>query len=75
MSFVKNLDIPLLRLSPNECFSLRQASEGLVVFGQIGAGKTSGSRRIRTSNGSSGLTKTNNVNAARGNSGKGRRGK
>lgn len=44
MTFVKDLDTPLLRLSPNDCFSLRDACAGVHAFGQIGAGKTSGAK-------------------------------
>ena len=41
MPFVKDLDTPLLRLSPDDVFSLRDACAGVHAFGGIGAGKTS----------------------------------
>jgi hypothetical protein len=44
MTFIKDLDTPLLRLSPKDCFSLRDAAAGLHAFGQIGGGKTSGAK-------------------------------
>ena len=44
MSFVRDLDAPLLQLSPNDFFSLRDACAGVHAFGQIGAGKTSGAK-------------------------------
>jgi hypothetical protein len=44
MTFVKDLDTPLLRLSPNDYFSLRDACAGVHAFGQIGGGKTSGAK-------------------------------
>jgi hypothetical protein len=40
MSFVKDLDTPLLRLSPFDNFTLRDACAGVHAFGGIGAGKT-----------------------------------
>ncbi|HTV53785.1 MAG TPA: hypothetical protein VMI06_02610 [Terriglobia bacterium] len=46
MSFVRDLDTPLLRLSPNDVFSLRDGCAGAHVFGGIGAGKTSGAGRM-----------------------------
>jgi uncharacterized membrane protein YgcG len=47
MSFVKDLDTPLLQLSSrNDSFSLRDACGGVHVFGGIGSGKTSGSGRM-----------------------------
>jgi hypothetical protein len=46
MTFVKDLDTPLLRLSPNDCFSLRDACAGVHVFGGIGSGKTSASGKM-----------------------------
>ncbi len=42
MSFVRDLDTGLLRLSPDDVFSLRDACAGVHAFGGIGAGKTSG---------------------------------
>jgi hypothetical protein len=38
-------DKPLLRLSPQDHWRLRDASEGTVIFGATGSGKTSGSGR------------------------------
>lgn len=46
MSFVKNLDMPLIRLSPQDDFTLRDACAGVHIFGGIGSGKTSGSGRM-----------------------------
>jgi uncharacterized membrane protein YgcG len=46
MSYVKDLDTPLLRLSPRDVFTLRHGCEGVHVFGGIGSGKTSGSGRM-----------------------------
>lgn len=46
MGFVKNLDTPLLRLSPLDVFSLRDACAGVHVFGGIGSGKTTGSGKM-----------------------------
>ena len=43
MSYVSNLDQPLLRLSASDHFSLRDAVQGVHIFGGIGSGKTSGS--------------------------------
>lgn len=43
MSFVSNLDTPLLQLSARDRFTLRDACQGVHVFGGIGSGKTSGS--------------------------------
>ncbi|MDR0779730.1 MAG: hypothetical protein LBF16_03420 [Pseudomonadales bacterium] len=43
MRQVVNLDTPLLRLSTNDYFTLRDALQGVSVFGGIGSGKTSGS--------------------------------
>ena len=43
MSFISDLDTPLLRLSPHDVFSLRDACAGVHIFGGIGSGKTSGS--------------------------------
>jgi uncharacterized membrane protein YgcG len=42
MSFVKDLDTPLLCLSAQDQFTLRDACCGVHVFGGIGSGKTSG---------------------------------
>jgi uncharacterized membrane protein YgcG len=44
MTFINDFDTPLLRLSPNDFFSLRDACAGVHAFGQIGAGKTSGAK-------------------------------
>jgi hypothetical protein len=43
MSFVSDLDAPLLQLSAQDRFTLRDACQGVHVFGGIGSGKTSGS--------------------------------
>ena len=43
MSYVSDLDTPLLRLSSVDTFTLRDAVQGVHVFGGIGSGKTSGS--------------------------------
>ena len=42
MSFVSELDTPLLALSDRDSFTLRDACAGVHVFGGIGSGKTSG---------------------------------
>ena len=36
------IDLPLLRLSQEDSFTLRHACEGTIIFGQTGSGKTSG---------------------------------
>lgn len=46
MSFVTNLDTPLLRLSSGDLFTARDACGGVHVFGGIGQGKTSGSGKM-----------------------------
>ena len=46
MSFVHDLDTPLLRLSAQDAFTLRDACGGVHIFGGIGSGKTSGSGRM-----------------------------
>jgi hypothetical protein len=46
MSFITDLDTPLLKLSPQDNFTLREACGGVHVFGGIGSGKTSGSGRM-----------------------------
>jgi hypothetical protein len=46
MSFVKDLNTPLLKLSGHENFDLTAACNGVNIFGGIGAGKTSGSGRM-----------------------------
>jgi len=46
MSFVSALDTPLLRLGPEDMFTLRDACQGVHVFGGIGSGKTSGSGKM-----------------------------
>ena len=43
MDYVSNLDTPLLQLSTKDKFTLRDAVQGVHVFGGIGSGKTSGS--------------------------------
>ena len=40
---VGDLDTPLLRLSPHDTFTLRDAFQGVCIMGGIGSGKTSGS--------------------------------
>lgn len=45
MGFVSDLDAKLLKLSPTDHFTLRDACQGVHVFGGIGSGKTSGSGR------------------------------
>ncbi|CAN7771439.1 hypothetical protein LJR039_007565 [Pseudorhodoferax sp. LjRoot39] len=42
MSFLSNFDAPLLRLSSHDNFTLRDACNGVHIFGGIGSGKTSG---------------------------------
>lgn len=49
MSYVSNLDTPLLRLSATDKFTLRDACQGVHVFGGIGSGKTSGSGKALAS--------------------------
>jgi hypothetical protein len=43
MTYVSDLDAPLLQLSAVDQFTLRDACQGVHVFGGIGSGKTSGS--------------------------------
>lgn len=43
MSVSAELDAPLLRLTPQDYFTLRDAVQGVLVTGGIGSGKTSGS--------------------------------
>lgn len=43
MSYVAKLDTPLLRLSKGDRFTLRDACQGVHIFGGIGSGKTTGS--------------------------------
>jgi hypothetical protein len=43
MSFISKLDAPLLKLSKSDDFTLRDACNGVHIFGAIGSGKTSGS--------------------------------
>lgn len=43
MDFIRDLDTPLLQLSAVDKFTLRDACQGVHVFGGIGSGKTSGS--------------------------------
>jgi hypothetical protein len=43
MSYISNLDTPLLKLNRTDAFTLRDACAGVHVFGAIGSGKTSGS--------------------------------
>jgi len=49
MSYVSNLDTPLLQLSARDHFTLRDAVQGVHVFGGIGSGKTSGSGKALAS--------------------------
>ena len=42
MSFVKDLNAPLLRLSGNNIFTLMTACAGIHIFGGIGSGKSTG---------------------------------
>ncbi len=44
MSFIRDLDTPLLRLSSDDYFSLRDGCAGVHAFGQIGGGKTTGAK-------------------------------
>ena len=46
MSFVTDLDTPLLKLSSGDVFTARDACGGVHVFGGIGQGKTSGSGKM-----------------------------
>ena len=46
IAYVKDLDAPLLRLSAHDNFTLRDACQGVHVFGGIGSGKTSGSGKM-----------------------------
>jgi hypothetical protein len=46
MSFVKDLNTPLLKLSDEDNFDLAAACAGVHIFGGIGSGKTSGSGRM-----------------------------
>ncbi len=46
MAFVSNLDAPLLQLSAQDNFTLRDACAGVHVLGGIGSGKTSGSGKM-----------------------------
>ena len=39
----ENLDTPLYHFNQTEVFTIRQACEGVQIFGGIGSGKTSGS--------------------------------
>lgn len=41
-----DLDQPLLSLSPQDVFTIRDACEGVHIFGSIGSGKTSGSGAV-----------------------------
>jgi len=46
MTFVKDLNTPLLRLGPNDFYSLDDGTKGLHAWAQIGGGKTSGVGRM-----------------------------
>jgi hypothetical protein len=46
MRRVDNIDTPLLRLTPWDSFTLRDAVQGISIMGGIGSGKTSGSGHI-----------------------------
>jgi len=43
MDFISDLDAPLLQLSAKDRFTIRDAVQGVHVFGGIGSGKTTGS--------------------------------
>lgn len=43
MRAFRSLDAPLLKLSPHDAFTLRDAVQGVLITGGIGSGKTSGS--------------------------------
>lgn len=43
MNFAADPDTPLLKLTPSDAFTLRDAFNGVHIFGAIGSGKTSGS--------------------------------
>ncbi len=47
--FIDNLDTPLLRLSARDRFTVRDACQGVHIFGGIGSGKTSGSGKALAS--------------------------
>lgn len=49
MHYVSDLDTPLLTLSKGDRFTLRDAVQGVHVFGGIGSGKTSGSGKALAS--------------------------
>lgn len=49
MNYVSNLDTPLLQLSRTDRFTLRDACQGVHIFGGIGSGKTSGSGKALAS--------------------------
>lgn len=49
LDYITNLDSPLLRLSHKDVFTLRDACQGVHVFGGIGSGKTSGSGKALAS--------------------------
>jgi hypothetical protein len=43
MTYATDLDTPLLKLTPQDAFTLRDACAGVHIFGAIGSGKTTGS--------------------------------
>lgn len=45
VEFVREPDTPLLQLNRKDAFTLRDAFNGVHVFGAIGSGKTSGAGR------------------------------
>ena len=47
--FKSSLDQPLLKLAANDYFTLRDACQGVQIFGGIGSGKTSGSGKALAS--------------------------
>lgn len=49
MGYVSNLDTSLLQLSARDRFTLRDACQGVHIFGGIGSGKTSGSGKALAS--------------------------
>lgn len=49
VNYVSNLDTKLLQLSATDAFTLRDACQGVHIFGGIGSGKTTGSGRALAS--------------------------
>src|SRR2546426_37249 len=46
MSYISDLDAPLLKLNGVDDYTLRRATEGLHVTGRIGSGKTSAAKAL-----------------------------